>query len=203
MSKSNKREESQLSVEERILDLSREELLTALKKRKGYNPEAEDIIIRESIRRRLITSEEELGNPEFNPPVSRYSFFPDPESEASRNKILMSLMRSLMIPGVIPVYFGILKFGVPKYLEGTAMIISGVIWILMALLVMLKREKRALFPMLFLLVLSAIYAGRILLAYEFLKWTDIFIPVVLYLFAVYGMIYSFILLKNTEKAGDA
>jgi len=199
MSKSNKREESQLSMEERILDLSREELLTALKNRKGYVPEAESIIIKESVRRGLIGSEEDLTRPEFNSTAHRFSFFPYPESEATRTRIVRSLMRSLMIPGVIPLYFGVLKFGIPKVVEGTALVSAGLIWIGMALLVMLKQEKRVLMPMFFLLLLSALYAGRIMMFYASLRWTDVFIPAVLYLFAFYALVYSRILLKGKNK----
>jgi hypothetical protein len=107
-------------------------------------------------------------------------------------------MRSLMIPGLIPVYFGILKFAIPKYQEGIALIFAGAIWILMALIIMLKSERRLLFPMFLLLLLSMVYGGRIMLAYSHLRWTDIFIPVVLYLFALYSLYYAYILLKGKQ-----
>jgi hypothetical protein len=167
--------------------------MIALKKRKGYEPDAEQIIIREAIRRGLIHSGEDLNSPEFNPPSVRFTIFPNPESEISRGKIIKSLMRSVMIPGVIPVYYGILKFAIPKYLEGAALISVGIFWILMALLVTMKSERRLIFPMLFFLILSMVYAGRIIFAHNHLRWTDILVPVVLYIFALYSLIYSYIL----------
>jgi len=198
MSKSNKKNEVRRSVEEQILDMTRDELFTALKNRKGYEPEAERFIVAESFRRGLISSEEDLSHPEFNAAPRRFSFFPYPESEAARNRIIKSLMRTMMIPGVIPVYFGIQKFGIPKVVEGSALVGAGVIWIGLALLVMLKNERRALLPLFFLLLLSALYAGRLMMAYATLGWTDIFIPAVLYLFAFYALIYSGVLLKRKK-----
>jgi hypothetical protein len=188
-------------IESGILGLSKEELLTALKNRKGYEPEATEVIIREAIRRGLIDSEDDLLSPEFNPVPARFTFFPCPGSEMARNRIIKSLMRSLMIPGIIPVYFGIMKFGIPKYIEGAALVSLGAIWITMALFIMLRYERKLIYPMTLLLILSMIYAGRILLAHQYPTWTDIFIPVVLYLFAIYSLIYAFILLtvKKQEK----
>ncbi|HNX79480.1 MAG TPA: hypothetical protein PKJ24_06340 [Prolixibacteraceae bacterium] len=198
MSKNNRKIETRPTVEQQILDLTRDELLLALKNRKGYEQEAGKIIVAESLRRGLISSEEDLLRPEFNAVGPKFSFFPYPESEDTRNRIIKSLMRTMMIPGIIPVYFGIQKFGIPKIAEGSALIGSGVIWIGLALLVMLKNERRALLPLFFLLLLSALYAGRLLMAYAALKWTDIFIPVVLYMFAIYVLIYSYVLLRGKK-----
>ena len=198
MDKNQQLQDRRTRMEEKILGLSREELMIALKKRKGYEPEAEEIIVKEAKRRGLILSESDLDLPQFNPSSGRFTLFPVPESEASRNKILKSLMRSLMIPGVIPVYFGILKFTISKYPEGVGLIFLGLIWISMALIVMLKSERRLLFPMFLLLLLSIVYGGRIMLAYSHLKWADIFIPVVLYLFAFYALYYANSLLKGRQ-----
>lgn len=198
MDKNQQHQDRKSRMEERILGLSRDELTSALKKRKGYEPVAEEIIVREAIRRGLIESVSDLDLPEFNPPSARFTLFPVPESEVSRNKIIRSLMRSLMIPGLIPIYFGFLKFAIPKYLEGAGLISAGAIWIMMALIVMLKSERRLLFPMFLLLILSIVYAGRIMLAYSYLRWTDIFIPVVMYLFAFYSLYYSNSLLKTRK-----
>jgi hypothetical protein len=199
MDKNQQLQDRKSRMEERLLGLSRDELMTALKKRKGYEPEAEEIIVREALRRGLIQSENDLDLPEFSPQSGRFTFFPVPESEVSRNRILKSLMRSLMIPGVIPIYFGILKFAIPKYPEGIGLICAGLIWISMALIVMLKSERRLLFPMFLLLLLSMVYGGRIMIAYSHLRWPDIFIPVVLYLFAFYSMYYAYSLLKGRPR----
>jgi hypothetical protein len=199
MDKNQQPQDRKVRMEERILGLSRDELMIALKKRKGYEPEAEVIIVKEAIRRGLIHSENDLDLPEFNPRPGRFTLFPVPESEILRKKIINSMMRSLMIPGVMPIYFGIMKFGIPKYPEGAGLICSGLIWILMALVVMLKSERRLLFPMFLLLLLSMVYGGRIMLAYSYLRWTDIFIPAVLYLFAFYSLFYTNSLLRGKQR----
>jgi hypothetical protein len=199
MDKNHQPQDRETRMKERILGLSRDELKLALIKRKGYEPEAEEIIVKEAMRRGLIQSEKDLELPEFNPRPGRFTLFPVPESEILGKKIINSLMRSLMIPGVIPVYFGILKFGIQKYPEGAGLICSGLIWILMALVVMMKSERRMLFPMFLLLLLSMVYGGRIMLAYSHLRWTDIFVPVVLYLFALYALFYTNFLLKGRQS----
>jgi hypothetical protein len=198
MDKNQQPQDRKGRMEESILGLSRDELMIALKKRKGYEPEAEGIITREAIRRGLIQSKNDLELPEFNPRPRRFTLFPVPESDVSRNRILKSLMRSLMIPGVIPIYFGILKFAIPKYPEGIGLICAGAVWILMALIVMQKSERRLLFPMFLLLILSMLYGGRIMLAYSYLRWTDIFIPAVLCLFAFYSLFYANSLLRGKQ-----
>jgi hypothetical protein len=198
MDKNQQTPDRKTRIEEKILGLSRDELMLALKKRKGYEPEAEEIIVKEALRRGMIQSENDLELPEYNLPKRHFTFFPVPESEVSRKKIISSLMRSLMIPGVIPIYFGILKFGIPKYPEGTALIFSGLIWISMALVVMLKSERRLLFPMFLLVLLSLVYGGRIMLAYSHLRWSDIFIPVVLYFFTFYALFYVHYLIRGKQ-----
>jgi hypothetical protein len=186
-------------LESRITGLSGDELLTALINRKEYTSEAAEIIVKESLRRGVIHNEDDLLSPQFNPSPRKFSFFPFPETEFSRDKILKSLMRSVMLPGVIPVYFGVMKFSFPKYTEGVILISVGAVWVIMALIVMLKSERRLIIPMAFLLLLSALYAGRIMLAYQHLRWTDIFIPVLLYIFITYCLIYTFILLRKARR----
>lgn len=198
MLKNKYQAEPVLKMEERILGLSREELLEALKNRKEYKPEAAEIIVRESFRRGLIGSEDDLNSPQFNAAPRRFTIFPCPESEHSRGKIVKSLMRSAMIAGVIPVYYGLLKFSIPKIAEGGILVSVGAIWILMALVIMLKEERKLVFPMFFLLILSSLYAGRIMLAYQHLRWTDIFIPGILFLYLVYCLTYTFVLLKKAN-----
>jgi hypothetical protein len=180
----------------RINGLSNGELITVLKKRKGYQPEAAELAIQEAIRRGIIHSEQDLVSPEFDLPATKFTLFPNPDSEFVRDKIVRSLMRSLMIVAIIPVYFGVMKYEVSKYVEGTGLISLGVIWVAIAWFIMTKSERRLILPMVLLAVMSMIYAGRILFAYQYLRWTDIFFPVVLYFFIFYALFYARSLLRN-------
>jgi hypothetical protein len=105
-------------------------------------------------------------------------------------------MRSLMIVALIPAYFGVMKFGVSKYAEGAGLISLGVIWVAIAWFIMNRAERRLIYPMLLLTFLSMIYAGRICFAYQYLSWTDILFPIILFLFIVYALFYSYTLLRK-------
>lgn len=202
MKKKNNAQDSTRPMVDRIQGLSNPELITVLKKRALYQPEAAGMAIQEAIRRGIIHSEEDLHSPEFETSVSRFSIFPYSDSEQIREKIVKSLMRSVMIAAIIPVYFGVMKFLIPKYIEGTCLISTGVIWVAMAWFIMERSERKLILPMIILTVLSIIYTGRIMLAYSHLKWSDYFITIVLYLFIFYALSYTYTLLKNRGKTGD-
>ncbi len=182
----------------RINGLSDSDLKIALKKRALYQPEAVDLLILEAKSRGIIHNDEDLQSPEFNAPATGFTLFPCPDSAYMRDKIVRSLMRSVMIAAIIPVYFGITKFEVNKYIEGSALISLGVIWVAMAWFVMERRVRKLIVPMGALALLSILYAGRIMMAYQHLSWTDIFIPVVLYLFTFYALYYTWSLLKGED-----
>jgi hypothetical protein len=175
---------------ERMKVLTDNELKDVLKKRKQYQPDAEVIAVQEALRRGIIKTEDELETSAFNDPGTKFTIFPCPDDEASSNKLFRSLIRSLMIIGLIPIVFGVMKFTLAKYVEGTALIGLGILWIACAWVAMEKREGKFLYPILVLAFLSMIYAGRILMVIKSLRWIDIVIAAVLYLAIFYLIFYA-------------
>jgi hypothetical protein len=192
------KQDSRYRIANNMNRLTDSELIDVLKKRKLYQPEAAELAILEAIRRGIIHSEQDLFSPGFETPATKFSLFPYPDSDTVRDKILKSLMRSLMIVALIPVYFGVMKFGVSKYAEGTALISLGVIWVALAWFIMNRAERRIIYPMILLTILSMIYAGRILFAFQYLSWTDILFPIILFLFIVYALFYAYTLLRKQD-----
>lgn len=184
-----------------IRKLSDSELKTALKKRKLYQPEAAVMLVEEALLRGVIRSEQDLTLPEFETPPSKFTLFPVPDSVIAREKILKSLMRSIMLAAIIPVYQGIMKLTLDKYAEGIGLISLGMLWIALAWFIMEKKEQKLITPMVVLALLSVFYAGRILYYAGHLNWTDILIPVILWIFIFYALLYTRILFRSENNPG--
>jgi hypothetical protein len=176
------------------------ELTEVLKKRSQYQEIAADCAIREALKRGLILSEAELNHPGFRQVPARFTFFPSPYRAETRQRLLRSLCRSLMIAGVIPAFYGILKMTNLKYAEGTALVSIGIVWIGMSWFLMERNDRRWVFPMFFLILVSIPYVARMMVWYASLKWTDFFIPSVLYVLIIYSLLYVHALLKK-QQAG--
>jgi len=184
----------------KIRALPREELIMVLRRRRQYQPEAAAEAVKEALRRGIIRQEEDLNSPEFDEPVSKFTFFPCPESEKGKDKLFRSLLRVVMIVGAIPVIYGVMKLLVLKYAEGAGLVSLGVVWAAMAWLIMERHEKRLLMPMFILALLSVIYAVRILYFCKYLKLIDVLVPVVLYGVIFYFLLFILSLFRKKECA---
>lgn len=172
-----------------------------LKMRDQYQRSAVDFAIREALRRGLIRSEEDLGDPEFRQEPAHFTLFPIPGKTETRTKLFRSLCRSLMITGAIPAFYGILKLTEHNYTEGTALISLGIIWIGTSWFLMERSEKKLIFPLPFLILISIPYVIRIMSWHASLKWIDYFIPLVVYGLIIYSLSYVHAILKK-QPAGD-
>lgn len=171
-------------LEKRFREMNDTDLREVLKKRKQYRQVAENLAIKEAIRRGIIQSENDLESPGFTDPGSRFSWFPSPDNPGSRNKLLRSLVRSLMIAGIIPVIMGIMKISLQKYAEGSGLAGLGLIWWALGWLLIKRRDKKIVWIMLSMALLSLLYVARLMNAYESLAWMDYLV-----FFAVYGVIF--------------
>lgn len=192
------REGSPGAMVSKIRALSHEELVQALKMRKHYQPEAAEEAVREALRRGIIRREEDLASPEFEEPVRKFSLFPCPDDAHGKSRLFRSLLRGLMIAGLIPLIYGVTKFLIPKYSEGATLISLGIIWIAIAWFVMEHREIRLLLPMFILTLMSMAYVGRIFFFFRFLKWIDLLVPVVLFALIFYFLFYVRSLLRKSS-----
>lgn len=195
-------EEGIMTLEERIRGLSHSELVMLLRKRKHYRPEAVAEAVAEAMRRGIITREEDLLQPAFDEPLKEQTFFPAPDHREGRIRLLKSLLRGIMLAGLIPVIYGIMKFTLQKYVEGTGLVCLGVLWIGLTWWIQEKHDKRALIPLSLLLLFSLVYAIRILLFFSEPGWTDFLFPLVLFGLLSYFLLYVRSLLTRMASPGD-
>lgn len=180
-----------------------DELITALKKRRLYQPEAAAAAIREALRRGVIRKEEDLETEKFSEPEKRFTLFPFPEKLSAQIRLFRSLCRGLLVSGVIPGYYGVLKFTLGKYVEGAALVSFGAIWVILLFLLMTKFERRLVFPLIFIAVFALIYATRLLFQFRSLSWFDILVPIVLFGVILYSLLYVRAVSKNLKKPDPA
>ena len=173
-----------------------EEIMDILRKINLYEPPARKMAIEEAIRRKLIHSEQDLFSPDFAPPKLKFTLFPSSEKRETVLRIIRSLSRALLIAGVIPVIFGILKFQVAKYGEGGALVLTGLIWISSAWMVYTRQDRRYWLPLLVIALLSAAYVARILILLKGLRTMDYVVPGILFLVVFYSLLYLRFLLRK-------
>lgn len=104
------------------------EIIAILKKRKHYQKEAAQQAISEAIKRGLIHSEQDLFAEEYKVEPLKFSLIPTIENDTAANKIQKSLSRSLMILGLLPMIWGIIKLVYGVVLEGSLLFILGFVW---------------------------------------------------------------------------
>jgi hypothetical protein len=180
----------------KMSEYSDEEIISILRKHKLYEPKAQEIAIAEAIRRGIIHSEQDLFSENFRTEPSRFTLFPHPEKKETMLKIVRSMSRALLLAGVIPIVFGVLKFQVFKYAEGSALVFAGLIWITSAWLIFSRQEKKFLTPMLVIAILSAVYVARILFLLKGLKVMDYAVPSILFVVILYSLFYLRSLLRK-------
>jgi len=172
-----------------------EQLETVLQKRSHYQERAVEAAVREAIRRGLIHSEEDLLAPEFRPKPLKTKLFPDIENEKVRNKIRKSIARGLLIAGILPLIWGVVKLNTGFRNEGLVVLVFGLLWMGIAsslIRQMLLNSVKILYA---LIVFSLAYTGRLLLSQPVVEFMDAFIIAVLYMLIFYGLTYLWRLYK--------
>lgn len=172
-----------------IRDYNNDELINVLKKRKQYQKEAEEIAIQEAIKRGLIYSEQDLFADEFKEEVHTFSIFPIIENERNRKKIRISMTRLLLIAGALPVVWGAIRIFDNQILEGALLVVLGSIWIFAAIRLLKEFNSQSIYLMIVMLAVSAIYITKLFIAMKGIVLMDYLIPVVLYSFVLYGMLF--------------
>lgn len=176
-------------LRERMKKYSDEELREVLKKRKQYEKQAVHIAVREAVDRGLIHSEQDLFSETFSEVPSRFTLFPCPEKPHVRLRTVRSISRTLLVIAAIPLVFGVLKFQLHRYVEGTAMVLAGLTWITASWMIY-RRQDRKYWMVLFLTaVLAAVYIARMLLLLKGLASMDYFIASSLFMVLFYALLY--------------
>lgn len=172
-----------------IPEYSDREILEILKKRSHYQPEAARLAIDEALKRKLIFSEEDLLAKEYRPAPLKKTLFPKIEDKTQKQKISRSISRGLLITGVIPIIFGLLKFNQGNSVEGALVTSGGVLWMFFAAQTTRKVNPKILRLFFVLLGFGGIYLANVFLQLKSVIFMDVFIVAVVYGLAIYGLLY--------------
>ena len=168
---------------------SDEEILKILQNRKHYQKEAADLAILEAIKRGLINSEQDLFSDRFKEKPIRFTFFPNIENDTARNRIRKSIARSMVIIGGLPLVWGVVKFYELQNLESAILILLGALWIFTSKQLIRSVETKWITILLLMFVGSIIYLGNILVSLSQLSFMDNLVPVIVFGFVLYGILF--------------
>ena len=174
---------------EQIPEYNDDEILTILKKRKYYQQEAARLAIDEALKRKLINSEDDLLAFEFQVKPLKKSLFPKIEDRIQKKKISKSISRGLLITGIIPVIYGMLKMNEGNQIEGGLVTFGGALWMIFASQTIRKANQIILNLFFALLLVASIYLARLLFQLKTIVFMDLFIVAVVFSLTVYGVLY--------------
>ena len=189
MDKKSKEEAYGKDFKNMIPEYSDQEILNILKKRKQYQMEAAELAIREAIKRGIINSEQDLMAKEYNESATSFKLFPTIHRDKNKIKIRKSIGRALLITGVIPVVWGVLKISESNLPEGIILILLGGFWLYASAQIMRGKVAKMVNLLFILLIASMIYVLQILMGMKGLKIMDYSIPVILLLLITYGLLF--------------
>jgi hypothetical protein len=172
-----------------IPNYSDEEILKILKKRKQYQPEAAEQAIKEAIKRGLIHSEQDLFADEFKEKPTKVLLFPKIKKEQNRNDIRKSIARVLLLVGAAPAIWGVFKIVESSFAEGVVLILLGGIWMYASAQIMRAFNTKMINLLFLMLSASVVYLVKLFFGMKNLVLMDFVIPVVLFLFIVYGLLF--------------
>ena len=174
------------------------EIISILKKRHQYQPEATRTAIGEAIKRGIIHSEQDLFSDEFRPREQRFTLFPVPENDAGKQKLIRSILRVLIIAGMIPLIQGFMKLRIYETSEGILLISSGLVWITFIWLLH-KTRKNMFFYFLFALILGSVfYTVNHFTGMKHAKIMDVFVSGIIHLLVVYFLTYIYKTIISSE-----
>uniref|UniRef100_UPI0032165B48 hypothetical protein n=1 Tax=uncultured Draconibacterium sp. TaxID=1573823 RepID=UPI0032165B48 len=166
-----------------------EKIVEILKQRDHYQPEAAKLAIEEAIKRGIIFSEQDLFSDEFKVEELDRSLFPKIKDARIEKRIRRSIARSLVICGIMPVVFGLLQSNKGHRIEGSLILLFGLLWIYISAQLIKNYNKTFVFILLFGALLSYVYVVVKLMALHRFIFMDFFIPSVLFLLIAYGLLF--------------
>ena len=181
-----------------IPEYSDKAIIDILKNRDHYQSEAAELAINEAIKRGLINSKEDLYAEEFRVQPIQFSLFPDIKKDKNRSKIRKSIARAMVISGVMPMVFGIIKLNAGKSVEGVLITMFGIFWIFLSAQLMKQFSKSYIHLMFICVFMAVLYIVFSLVTRPSLLFMDVFIPIVLILLILYGLVF----ILRIEKSGS-
>jgi len=189
MQEKSKTENINSDLEKIINKHSDDQILEILKKREYYQPEAVRAAVKEAIERKLIHSEQDLFSPDFSIEPLKRKLIPDIIKEKNKIRIRKSLGRSLLIAGILPLIFGLLRYNSSQVFEGIAMFVFGLIWIFLSAQIIREGSKNAVGLLLLSTTLSLFYVGYRFAESKSVIFMDFFIVSLIYLLIFYGLFF--------------
>jgi hypothetical protein len=189
MPEKSKKMRTENNFEKTFVEMEDQQLKVVLKKRNLYQKEAAQVAIREALRRNLIESEEDLYAPEFRHEPLRPRLFPKIEKQVNRNKIRKSVARGLFLAGLLPAIWGMVRINAGFSGEGSLLFGFGLVWMGSAAWLIRQYSGVALKVLFALTVISVVYVGRWFAMAKSILFMDVFIVIVLYSLAVYGLFF--------------
>jgi hypothetical protein len=166
-----------------------EKIIEILKLRDYYQPEAAQQAIHEAIKRGIIFSEQDLFAEEYKVAKMDASLFPKIEDEKTKNSIRKSIARSLVICGVIPVVFGLVENNRGNAVEGSIILLFGLLWIYGSAQLIRSYHKLFVVSLFIGVLISMVYIGTKLISSNSFIFIDFFIPLSLFFLIVYGLFF--------------
>lgn len=173
----------------RIQELEDDQLRDVLKKRKLYQEQAADAAISEAIRRDIISSEEDLYDPDYRHEPLKPKLFPNIENPNNKNKIRRSVSRGLLLAGLLPTIWGMVRLNAGLQLEGMLLIVYGLLWMGFSASLIRSFSMVAVRFLFAFALLSAAYIIRWFFTTPQIVFMDLFIVIVLYALMTYGLFF--------------
>lgn len=170
-------------------NMGNEQLKNVLQKRNHYQEKAVEAAVREAISRGLIHSEEDLMASEYRTKPLKTELFPDIESEHIRHKIRKSMARGLLIAGILPLIWGVVKLNTGFRSEGLFVLSFGLVWMGIASSLIRQMLPNAVKILYLLTAVAVAYTGRMLFLQPVIEFMDVFIIAVLFLLILYGLTF--------------
>lgn len=164
---------------EKYSDYTDEQLFEILKKRKDYQESAVDAAVKIAIKRKIISSEQDLFSSEFEPVESKGSrIFPDISNPYQRQRIIGSILRFLYVITLLPLAFGILKYAegqLPLTFFGVGV---SIVWFILSILLSKTHKKMIFIPLFIILGSIALFVGWQIFENPFFRLFDLFVLLV-------------------------
>lgn len=178
-----------------IPEYSDERIIEILKQRDHYQTEAAKLAIDEAIKRGIIYSEQDLFADEYKVEPLESSIIPKIVKQENKNKIRRSIARSLVICGVLPMVYGLVKMNSGSTIEDGLILFVGIGWIFCSSQLIKAYQKVFVFTLMAASTISLAYILLKLLLAKSFVFMDFFIPLSLCLLIIYGLFF----LKRTSE----
>jgi hypothetical protein len=187
------------SFEYRLKEVSDEEIVSILRNREHYQPQAVKAAIREAIKRGIIESIEDLEKDEFKPQSIPKSIFPISMVKSQNEAIFKSLCRICYFFGGIPIVMGFFQIANHHLTIGIFALAFGISMVYLTY--KLEKERKPFLSqlMLFLNIPAIGFAIYRLNSLESLLKMDVFVIAVTIIVLLYTTLYIYKLILHSNR----